>query len=193
MAKLLEQADFAHGAPLVVLPDGSLRYGPIDVADPEFQALLLRGGWNKIVLTGAAHTLDAYRRLPHGWRPAPPEIWTDLYMWQQFLRLPGVRAHTGSRLTHLHFAEAQRRGHSMESRVAELEDWWSRLQAPGFADELAAEVAETVRRAAIVREARVHELKDALAAVQATRWWRLRAALARSPLRALRARRGAAR
>jgi GalNAc5-diNAcBac-PP-undecaprenol beta-1,3-glucosyltransferase len=193
MAALLEDADFAHSAPLVVLPGGALRYGPVDLERAEFHALLLRGGWNKVVLTGAAHTLGAYRRLPHGWRPAPPDVWTDLYMWQQFLRLPGFRGRTSARLTHLHLADGQRRDYSVEERVSELEDWWGRTQEPGFAEELAAEVAETVRRAAVVREARVHELKDALAAMRATRWWRLRAALATARPRGPRARRGEAR
>lgn len=194
MAKLLEDADFAHSAPLVVMPGGSLRYGPIDIAREDFQALLLRGGWNKIVLTGAAHTLDAYRRLPHGWRPAPPDIWTDLYMWQQFVTLPGFRGRTGTRLTHLHLADQQRRGVPVEERVAELESWWSRMQQPGFDEELAAAVAETVRQAAVAREARVHELKGTIREIHATRWWRLRTAVARSrPLRTLLARRGGAR
>jgi glycosyltransferase involved in cell wall biosynthesis len=74
MLRLLEEADFAHSAPFVVHEEGRLWFHPIDVARPEFQALLLRGGWNAIVLSGAAHTLDAYLRLPHGWRPAPAGI-----------------------------------------------------------------------------------------------------------------------
>ena len=182
MSRLLADADFAHSAPLVVMPDGSLSYGPIDVSRPEFHTLLLGGGWNKIVLTGAAHTLDAYRRLPHGWRPAPPDVWTDLYMWQQLVRLPGFRGRTGARLTHLHLADAQRSAFSEAERVAELQRWWSRMQRPGFPDELAAEVAETVRQAAIVREARIHELKRTIRGVQATRWWRLRTRVATSRL-----------
>jgi glycosyltransferase involved in cell wall biosynthesis len=186
MAQLLEDADFAHSAPLVVMLDGSFEYGPIDVARPEFQALLLRGGWNKISLTGAAHTIDAYRRLPHVWRPAPTGVWSDLYMWQQFVGLPGFRGRTGTRLTHLHLADQDRRGVPVDERVAELERWWRRIQEPGFADELALEVADVVREGAVVREARIHELKIAIREIQATRWWRLRTRLATSPpLRAL--------
>ena len=90
MAQLLDGADFAHSAPVIVDRDGSLEYLPIDLAQPAFRSLLLRGGWNAISLSGAAHTLDAYRRLPHGWRPAPPGVWSDLYMWQQFAAAPGL-------------------------------------------------------------------------------------------------------
>jgi GalNAc5-diNAcBac-PP-undecaprenol beta-1,3-glucosyltransferase len=189
MGESLADADFAHSAPYFVDPDGSLSYAPIDIGRPEFQALLL-SGWNVIGLTGAAHTLEAYRRLPHGWRPTPPGTWTDLYMWQQFLRLPGFRGRTASRLTHLHFPDSQRRGVPVADRVAELERWSRRIQEPGFASELAAETAELARRAAVHREARVHELRGTIAAIHATRWWRLRTALATSwPLRTLLARR----
>jgi hypothetical protein len=178
MLRLLEDADFAHSAPFVVHEEGRLWFHPIDLARPEFHALLLRGGWNAIVLTGAAHTLDAYRRLPHGWRPAPAGTWTDLYMWQQFLRLPGFHGRTSDCLTHLHFPDNRRRGFSDTERVSELESWWARMHAPGFEREVERECADEVRRVAVRGEARVHELKALLAGVQGTRWWRLRTRLA---------------
>jgi len=191
MARLLADADFAHSAPLVVMPDSSFRYGPIDMARPEFHALLLRGGWNKIGLTGAAHTMDAYRRLPYGWRPAPPGVWSDLNMWQQFVMLPGFRGRTGTRLTHLHLPDQLRREMPVAARVAELDHWWQRMRTPGFSDELAREVADVIREAAVVREARIHELKRVISEIQATRWWRLRTRLAASwPLRGLVTKRG---
>ena len=190
MSRLLQADDFAHSAPLVVLPDGSLSYWPIDVACRHFQALLLRGDWNAISLTGAAHTLDAYRRLPYGWRPAPADVWSDLYMWQHFLGLSDFRGRTGRRLTHLHLPEPDRRGVTVAERVAELELWSSRIQDDGFADELAKEVADVVSEAAVRREARIHQLEGAISGIQATRLWRLRTGLATSwPLRALLARR----
>ena len=193
MRRLLEDADFAHSSPFFVNPDGSLDYGPVDVSRPDFQARLL-GGWNTIGLTGAAHTLDAYRRLPHGWRPAPAGIWTDLYMWQQLLRIPGFRGRTSTCLTHLHFPDSQRRKWTVAERVAELERWWSRMQEPSFGSELADAVAATAQRFAVAREGRVHDLETRLETMQSTRWWRLRTWAATSqPLRALRARRGAAR
>jgi hypothetical protein len=90
MARLLVDADFAHSAPFQVMTDGSMRLLPVDLSRPEFQALIA-GSWNAIVLTGSAHTLEAYRRLPHGWRPAPHGIYTDHYMWRQFVALPSFR------------------------------------------------------------------------------------------------------
>ena len=181
MARLLEDADFAHSAPVFVKPGGSLQYGPFDVARPEFQAALL-GGWNRISLTGSAHSMDAYRRLPFGWRPAPLPGPTDLYMWQQFVVQPGFRGKTGSRLTHLHLADTDRRDLAKSERVVELELWWGRIQEPGFRDELAIEIAAVVRECAIAREARIHELEGTIREIQATRLWRLRTRLATSPL-----------
>jgi hypothetical protein len=192
MIVLLEDADFAHSAPFVVLRDGSLGYAPIDLARPEFQALLRRGGWNKIALTGAAHTMDAYRRLPHGWRPAPAGIWSDLYMWQQVLGLAGFRGVTATQLTHLHLPDPDRRDMSVGERVAELERWWDRMQDPGFVDELDGLARDATREAALVREVRIPELTGVIEDIKHTRWWRLRTRLSTSrPWRALRARRAA--
>jgi len=194
MARLLDGADFAHSAPLFVMPDGSLMYAPVDVARPRFQALLRRGDWNHISLTGAAHTLAAYRRLPHGWRPAPHGIWSDLYMWQQLLRLPDFRGRTAKRLTHLHFPDSLRRDLTVTERVAELERWWRKMEEPGFADELATGVADATRDVAIRHEARIHELHGLIRDIQATRSWRLRTRLVTSwPLRVLLAARREAR
>lgn len=181
MTRLLAAADFAHSAPVVVLPGGALQFGPIDIARPEFQALLLRGGWNRISLTGAAHTLDAYRRLPYGWRPAPAGTWSDLYMWQQFLGLDGFRGRTGTRVTHLHLADSDRVGVAVEKRIAELERWEDRMRREGFADEISRELAEIAFEGAVLREARIHELKGVIAHIKATRWWRLRTAIATAP------------
>jgi GalNAc5-diNAcBac-PP-undecaprenol beta-1,3-glucosyltransferase len=179
MLGLLEDADLAHSAPFVVHEDGWLWFHPIDLSQTEFQQLLTRGSWNAIVLTGTAHTLEAYRRLPDGWRPAPPEIWTDLYMWRQFLRLPGFRGKTSARLTHLHFPDNRRRALSLDDRVHELESWWARIHEPGFEHELEHECARELRRIALRGEARVHALKAQLAQVQGTRWWRMRTGFAR--------------
>src|SRR3990170_4712932 len=101
----------------------------------------------------------------------------DLYMWQQLLRLPDFRGRTARRLTHLHFPDSLRRDLTVTERVAELERWWRKIQQPGFADELAKEVADVVREAAVMREARIHELHGLIRDIQATRSWRLRTRL----------------
>lgn len=187
---LLEGAEFAHSAPFYVAADGTLAYSPIDLALPAFRGLLTRGRWNHISLTGAGHTLDAYRRLRYGWRPAPPDIWTDLYMWRQFLELPSVRARTGRHITMLHFPDSHRKDVPVADRVAELETWWARSREPAFADQLEREACEAFRRAALRLEKQGQQLRAICAEIQDTRTWRLRTRLISvRPLRALLARR----
>ena len=78
--------------------------------------------------------------------------------------------------------DQDRREVPVAERVAELERWWARIREPGFSAELERMVAEVVREGAVLREARIHELKDVIREIQATRWWRLRTRLATSPL-----------
>lgn len=187
--ELLKGADFAHDLPVNVSPDGSLRYNAFDLGRPEFVELLAagQGGGG---LTGAAHTQDAYDRLPFGWRPAPPSVPTDVYMWQQFLTIPGFRGVTGDRLTSLVFPSPLRTHMTAATRAAELERWQQRIVDPEFPTELEILVAVAARRAAERLKLTVVRLERELDRVQRTRWWRARRGLAElRPVRALRARR----
>ena len=130
MLELLEDADFAHGAPFMVLPGDVLIYMPFDLAQASQQARLRAGDWNPVGLTGAAHTLAAYRRLPWGWRPAPEGWPTDLYMWQQFLDLPNFRGVTGTELTHLHFPSPSWQERPHEELVSALVAWSAAIRDP---------------------------------------------------------------
>ena len=193
MARLLDDADFAHSAPAWFEDTGTLVFWPWNMARPEF-ASLMRTGYGSVGLTGAAHTLDAYRRLPFGWRTTPPEIPTDLYMWRQWLDLPGFRGVTSELLTHLHFPEHQWRRFTDDERAALLAEWLERSRRPGFGEELDTLLRDAMRRAG--EDIRIHErqLELTMRAIDATRWWRLRkSAVSSWPLRALRARRHAAR
>jgi hypothetical protein len=156
---LLGEADFAHSAPVTVDVDGSLLYWPIDLSRAEYQAMLSEGRWNAIGLTGACHTLSAYRRLPRGWHPAPPDIWTDLHMWREFVALQGFRGVTGTRLTALHFPSIYREHRSVDQRRDELEQWWARLRQPDFAAEIDRELTAAVRVAAASNRAYAHSLQ----------------------------------
>ncbi len=71
--------------------DGTLQFFPWNYARPEFRDVA-RGRSGSIGLTGVAHTMEAYRRLPHGWRTTPEGMPTDHWMWLQFLELPGSAA-----------------------------------------------------------------------------------------------------
>jgi hypothetical protein len=122
MRRLLADADFAHALPFWIDGEGGLHHLRIDLSRLYFRELLL-GGENRIPLSCGAHTLELYRRLPAGWRTTPDETFTDLYMWQQILGDPEVRAVSGTRPTVLHFPSSARSSWSGEERLAELDAW----------------------------------------------------------------------
>lgn len=136
MARMLRDADFTHSLPMFLYPDGVLQPGWMDLSREVFREHLRSGSWNQISLTGAAHTLAAYRRLPYGWRPAPEKTPTDLYMWQQFLDVPGMRLVSGTRCTHLKFTEEWREEMSVAERVRELVLWTKKMNGPYFKRQL---------------------------------------------------------
>jgi len=209
MAELLAEADLAHSQNGHLDTSGCWHHYFADLSSPFCRAWIQQPGCNVVSLTGTAHTVAAYERLPYGWRTTPPGEWADHYMWQQFLAEPWVRAITATRVTALQFPSHldDREGWAPEARRGELEAWRSSLATP----EGRAGFEEEVRRAITVRtseqwmqrehleaalaaseEARAHlaAYADALAQktanMEATRTWRLRNALRRlAPLRAL--------
>lgn len=127
MRELLSRADFAHALPIRVEADGTLAGWTGDLSLSFFRHLIL-SGTNFIPLPCGTHTLEMYRKLPHGWRTTPSPGYTDLYMWQQFLAQPECRAVSGTRLTVLYFHE--RAGRSMKERLAELDRWVALIADP---------------------------------------------------------------
>ena len=76
-----------------------------------------------IGLSYVAHRLDAYRRLPQGWAPAPQGCPTDLNMWRKFLRDPQCTVFSGDAVTSIHFESWQRRDMDLATRERELSFW----------------------------------------------------------------------
>lgn len=203
MRELLGEADLAHSQNGHFDADGAWHHIFADLSSPACRDWVLRPASNVVSLTGAAHTVAAYHRLPHGWRTTPPGHWPDHYMWQQFLAQPWVRAATAPRVTALQFPShlGGREGWPPARRRAELEGWRANLARPegrvlleraiGAAvrtqataewmrrDELEAELKELKElRASAVAEA--VELAARLREVEATRTWRLRSRLRRA-------------
>jgi hypothetical protein len=209
MAALLEEADLAHSRNGLLDDDGG--WNPIlaDLGSEHCREWVLRPNRNVVSLTGTAHTVAAYRRLPHGWRTTPPGRWPDHYMWQQFLAEPWVRAATATRVTAVQLPSHRegRGARPPERRRAELEALRDSLAtAEGRARFEEAALRETLARAAdeyLMREgltehaatiegelaearARLAEAEATILAIGATRTWRMRGQLLRlSPLRAL--------
>lgn len=202
MAELLAEADLTHSQNGHLDTSGSWHHYFADLSSPFCRAWVLQPGCNVVSLTGTAHTVAAYQRLPYGWRTTPPGQWADHHMWQQFLAEPWVRAITAARVTALQFPSHldDREEWGPEARRGELEAWRSSLATP----EGRARFEENVHRAVTVQateqwmqrenleaalaaseEARAQltahadALAERTAAIEATRTWRLRSFLRR--------------
>jgi glycosyltransferase involved in cell wall biosynthesis len=173
MARLLEDADFAHAVSARVHVDGTLEYFPWNYARPEFVEVGL-GRKASIGLTGTAHTLEAYGRLPHGWRTTPPGQPTDHWMWRQWLEQPWVRAMMGERLTYLTFPDPFWGRLREDERTAAFEDWFRRSREPGFAEELDRLLQAAIRRAAEDYHLWARSEQLGRQAMRATWTWRVR-------------------
>jgi len=149
MLGLLADHDFAHPFPVFVGADGALMARPTDLSDERCVRWHLHPRRNTISLTGAAHTMDLYRRLPAGWRPAPPDRWSDHFMWEQIFSLPGVRLATSPDATTIKPPADMRVGMSAAARRDELARWWARMHEPGFTAWWDGVVEVALRRAAV--------------------------------------------
>jgi hypothetical protein len=152
MSDILSDADLGHTLRFGIEPGGSLLFNyAIDINDPEDRSASLEGPVQVIPLSLGGHTLEAYRRLPYGWITTPAGLYTDTYMWQQFLAESGCRTATSTLPTILYFKRGDHPGLSVAERAAELREWYARIDEPGWL----ARFTETVRDAAIRDRARL--------------------------------------
>jgi glycosyltransferase involved in cell wall biosynthesis len=135
MARLLKDADFAAGMQGRLHPDGRLYAQAADVALLYYRRPTTRLA-AKIGLSAGGHTLELYRRLPEGWRPAPPDSYSDQHMWQQIWAVPGCRAVSSVRPTGLGFTSAIRKTMSLEEREREIGQWAAAIADPGRLQQL---------------------------------------------------------
>ncbi|MFN8532885.1 MAG: glycosyltransferase family 2 protein [Dehalococcoidia bacterium] len=92
MRAALQKADVVAGPQVIVQPDGSLRIRSYDLTRATDRDLLTHPkSVVPSVPTTFAHTLTFYRRLPHGWRPAPAGYPSDKFMWKQLFSVLGMR------------------------------------------------------------------------------------------------------
>ena len=163
----LADADFAHTLRFRVGEDDRFHFTHIaDLRTPIGRAATRPGPW-LVPLSFVGHTLDAYRRLPWGWRTTPPGIPTDRYMWEQFLAEPWVRVASTPTPTVLWFKRGDHPGLSTPRRLELLEEWSERLGADGEPDSLMKEVLDGLwtdwsRLSAETLEAKSHRLRARL-------------------------------
>ena len=131
LAGLLEEADFAHTLTTNTGPDGAHAMSILDLSLARQRQALLDGGTGPSLST-AGHTLEAYRRLPFGWRTTPAGTYTDVHMWRQFLAEPWCRARSGRTPTAIHLASSSRTDATDAERLDELRRWSRLLEDEGL-------------------------------------------------------------
>jgi hypothetical protein len=167
LEELLAEAEFAHTYPCRIQPDGGLVHWNVNLSRSWFRAQMLAGE-NFFPFSSAGHTLELYRRLPHGWCAPPPGGWHDLSMWQQILSLEDVRAISGWTPTVAYFPSTLRPGWSTERRCNELDAWLGRLRRGGWGSVLEQGLSQRVARDAARLQADLADLQARLEG--ATRW-----------------------
>lgn len=120
MVRLAAEEGLVHTQPTYVSETGRVRRMDGSSAD-------MLDGRNHIPLSAMGHSLSTYLGLPNGWSPAPPDIYTDLFMWRKFL-VAGFGLKTSAIPTVVHFPSPARASWSPERRRLEIESW-ARLAA----------------------------------------------------------------
>lgn len=134
LAELLEDHDLVHCMQMEVSIDGKLSSWLFDAHADPLGLDNMRNSLTGFGLSTGAHRLDAYRRLPLGWHPAPQEINTDLYFWLQFLDESWCRYRSYKWPNVLHLSSASRKDWDIERRVEELRAWWDKIQTSSQRD-----------------------------------------------------------
>ncbi len=144
LRRLLEDADFAHTLRFGIGPDEDIEV--IWRSDLRQSAVRRRLGELTFMapLSFVGHTMEAYRRLPHGWRSTPEGTPTDHYMWQQFLDEPWCRVAASAHPTVLYFKRGEHPGLSTSERRGLLETWSAQAKQPGFIEELSERITDAL-------------------------------------------------
>jgi ribosomal protein S15P/S13E len=159
LGALLEQVEFGNLTMTTALPDGTFGFHPGDLADRKTQERMLSERWNFFAPTVAGYRLSTYRRMPVGWSPAPPDLWSDLHMWRKFLRLDGISVGTRFVIESIAIPGVHRPAAPMQEREAENERWFQIVSDAQSRCTLRAQIAEALARhhAASVQELLVRE------------------------------------
>jgi len=157
LGEALREVDFAHTMHVGINQRGRFFAREADLEDPEFRARLLAKMFNRFDIAVVGHTLDAYRRLPHGWRNTPDDFpWSDLYMWRQFLAEPWLKARSVMVPTAICTLTHLRPRMVGAKRAAELESLLARFQDPQFREEIWRKVAQDFAGRAIQARRKKH-------------------------------------
>jgi hypothetical protein len=177
VAEAFATADLVQSLNGYVDAEDRLRLWPTDLAEPRWREWHLREpSRNRVSITGTAHSRAVYLSLEQGWVEPPPGSWADLTLWQQFFRLPDLRAVTLRRVSTLQFPAPVRRARDPEAIAASYGRWHAVVCDPDAATvvadlQRAAEWDELVRLSAegTDREIELAQARSALAAAEEAR------------------------
>jgi hypothetical protein len=147
LEKLLLTVDFGHTIHVIGHPDGHVDALPSDLGTREFRQWFLDDLFNRFGLTVCGHRLDAYRRLPEAWAPAPVGIYPDLHMWRKFMRVSELTFGTRMLITAVTLPGYLREHMSLEERASETRVWVSRI----LDEDEQARIVEAAWRAVVAR------------------------------------------
>jgi glycosyltransferase involved in cell wall biosynthesis len=143
LAVLLAEADFGNLPLINVDHSGQPCWWPGDLHDEKVRARILTSRFNIANLTVVGYRLEAYRKLPVGWSPAPPDVWSDHFMWRKFLS--GSRelvCSTRFTITALHFPDPEPPAMTLDDKYRFTAAWRARIADPKERDSI---VQETIR------------------------------------------------
>lgn len=168
MRELLEHADFAHSRHTYLTPNFEI-CGNRGIDDPALRAQMAEELFNVTGPTCVGHRLDAYKRLPIGWAPAPRDVWTDLNMWRKWIAADGVRFISSTKTTTVHLPSSLRQTQKADEKLKESAFWRAMFRSDRFREalhELMPAEGGTIRLADVVE--RTENLrKDEYAALTA--------------------------
>jgi glycosyltransferase involved in cell wall biosynthesis len=157
LGTLLADADFGHTLQVGVDAEGGFVFLAADLENPAFRQRMLSEIFNRFDFTFAGHSIEAYRRLPYGWRTTPPDFpWTDLYMWRQFLAEPWCRARSAIVPTGINTWTHLRPQLSDRERADDLGRWRAQAATPAFHEDLWRAVATCFVRESVGFELGLH-------------------------------------
>lgn len=99
--------------------------------------------WN-IPLSSVGHTKVLYDNLPFGWRTTPLDIYTDGYMWKQFLAFSETKSFSHFEPTILYFKRGDYPGLSVDQRLLELKYWSDKLINKDSLEEIKKQILKSV-------------------------------------------------
>lgn len=153
MQHLISDADFAHDMTVFAKADGSFGLSYADMSHPTYRERMLFGQ-NWVAPSTVVHTREAYLRLPQGWSTAPPDVYSDLFCWQQFLRTPDMRFACCGTVTALHPpAKDDAREPGEVARIRQLDGLFKTLRDPAAVPKLRQHFNDLLFQQAVDRNA----------------------------------------